>query len=211
MSQAISVAGGAPARTRVYLRLLYSARFGARVRRALERRRSFTTEDLQFVRSVDFQHLAAEQKARVRNLSFSLRKSCPFLAQLLSESEFRELVAAYADSQLFWQAWGRSLAENFCLFAYRKLLSAGCNREAEVARLDGVSSGVAASASGAASPWAMRFGLPHECGAGFESYRSSGRLLSEAGALKPTTGEQEPHLVRISLEGNQLRTEIEPC
>src|SRR5687767_3983535 len=120
-----------PAQTRAYLRVLYSARLGRHLERAVRRERSLSPE-LEFVRSLDFAQLAAEQQARVRNLSHSLRRSCQFLAEATSQEEFRALVSAYADHSLFWRAQGRSLGENFCLFAYKLLRGTGQRWNAEV-------------------------------------------------------------------------------
>jgi hypothetical protein len=212
MTDALQVGSSAPAQTKVYLRLLYSARFGQRIRGAVQRRRPFTSGSFGFLQSVNFEQLAAEQKARIRNLSFSLRAACELLAKVLPEPQFRELVAAYAESQLFWRGLGRSLGENFCVFAYSKFRGENALFLAETARLDGVISGVAAAAA-QASPWRSHLALPHTQSPSSETYSSSHCVITQHGAVRsaadPET--QGSYRVTVNVEGASVRTEILPC
>jgi hypothetical protein len=209
-----------PAQTRAYLRTLYSARFGQRLQRAVQRGRTLPAE-LGFARSLDFAQLANEQQARIRNLSHSLRRACQFLAQVTSQEQFRLLVAAYAEHALFWRAAGRSLGENFCLFAYQALNATGASWQAEIARLDGVSFGVAAARDDR-TPWRSQLGLPHQLerssGIIVESYRARECLLDAEGQLAasaPSTPEtnttRADYWVRIRSNGEHLQTEVVPC
>lgn len=199
----------APAQTRAYLRLLYSARFGRGLERAVRRARPLAPE-LEFVRRIDFAHLATEQKARIRNLAHAVRGTCRLLSQCLDETQFRALVAAYADSPTFWHGHGRSLTENFCLYAYKAYRSAGDEWSAEVARLEGVTCGLPVHA--ASSPWAARLGLDHSLSSiaprRIETWTCQVCPIDAAGTLISASAASGAATLRASFDGSRIDVEI---
>ncbi|MGA5129410.1 hypothetical protein ACPCTO_06330 [Streptomyces olivoreticuli] len=101
------------------LRLLYSETAAMVVRATVDDPAAEISETTASVlATVDFQALAVERAARLRNLRRHLQRTCPALWECLDEDLLTRLVEEYADSPAFWQSAGRTLFENFCLFAH---------------------------------------------------------------------------------------------
>jgi len=172
------------ARLFVYQRMLYSTVVADVV---FETARSFPSEVaepmLEWIRGVDTEQLAAERAARVRNLSAHLARALPTLQGMLGTDLHREWVSRFADAIEFWQARGRTLAENYCLYVAPRLDDLFLST---LARLDGTLSGLAA-APRAASPWSGEPTPPVLDGAlATEVFRSPVHLLSATQALPLT-------------------------
>lgn len=107
------------ARTELLLRLLYSKSSAELVADALKDPSGRVCEATESVLStVDFHALTVERAARLRNLNRHLQRTCPPLWECVEKEAITPLIEAYADSDAFWQSAGRTLFENFCLFAH---------------------------------------------------------------------------------------------
>lgn len=143
----------AQSRTQVYLRLLYSPSAGAQARVALTSFGSLLPpRTVAFLETVDFDRLQVEQAARARNLAHQLGQSCPSFHSVMPRADYQELVRRFADSPSFWIYRGRTLAENFALFAHRELASEGNGFLADLVRLEGLVAGLSNSPE-KPSPW----------------------------------------------------------
>jgi hypothetical protein len=147
---------------RLYLQLLHSRRMANEARRHLtEEPAALGSGARALLETIDFEQLGAEQAGRVSDMLVSLKPVCPGLLATIGEERLHTLVAEYCESEYFWQARGRVLCENFCLFAYGALAERGDGFAADVARLDGVIIGLEA-APFAESPWPDHVKLAHE-------------------------------------------------
>jgi hypothetical protein len=211
-------------RSALYLRLLYSPRYADCARRSLEDdSHRLPQQTAELLRTLDFERLGIEQRARARNLAHQLGMSCKSLFALLSDDVRISLVRRFCDTEEFWTGRGRSLAENFCLVAFREFSERRERFLADVARLDGVLSGLV-EAPGRPSPWPEVVGVAHERlelsdGGIGERFRSAFRLLDAAGRLP---GPEHTEVVEGATPGSYLITvgiepdrsvtvECEPC
>ncbi|WP_445029680.1 hypothetical protein [Streptomyces sp. SAS_270] len=195
------------ARTELMLRLMYSSSAAAQVLHALDDGTSLDTTTAAVFATVDFRALAVERAARLRNLSRHLQRTCPPLWACLGEDVLTPLVEGYADAEAFWQSEGRTLFENFCLYAHRAV--AGASRlHADVLQLFGLIGRFSApeliapppdvcacttgipgegldASRGADSPWnAGHLPAPTVPGAlQVEGFHSAWRLVDERGRL----------------------------
>lgn len=161
------------ARVLLYQRLLYSRRTAEEVQslwRGGGGNISAPVEAL--LRTVDFARLTIEQRARLKNLSNHLSRTCAGLQAVLPVAEMEEVLARFVDSADFWLPRGRTLAENFCLFVYGQLSPVTHSLARDVARLDGIISGLSSDPD-APSPWA-------EHGAGEVAPTLPGSLKTES-------------------------------
>jgi hypothetical protein len=147
--------GDPRARTLLYQRLLYSPSVATLVQSLLRGggvKASAAT--VAFLGSIDFERLAVEQWARLRNLSGHLARSCPGLHAVLPREQVEGMLARFVDSADFWTPSGRTLAENFCLYvhrqAYPQLHPSLQELARDMAHLDGIISGLCVDAP---SPW----------------------------------------------------------
>jgi len=125
------------ARTELMLRLMYSSSAAAQVLRALDGNAALDPTTAAVFATVDFRALSVERAARLRNLSRHLQRTCPPLWKCLGEEVLAPLVEGYAGAEAFWQSEGRTLFENFCLYAHRTV--AGTSRlHADVLHLFGL-------------------------------------------------------------------------
>jgi hypothetical protein len=124
----------------LYLRLLYSREAGELAKRLLAEG-AISETALRWLRTVDFERLGQERRARAAQLRHQLTRSSPRFAALTEGALFKSLIELYCDSPELWSSRGRSLAESFCLFAARVLRERGERFLADVAMLDGVLSG----------------------------------------------------------------------
>ncbi|MFD8394439.1 hypothetical protein ACFV2N_35875 [Streptomyces sp. NPDC059680] len=107
------------ARTELLLRLLYSKTSADVVADALAAGEGrVCPETAAVLATVDFHALTVERAARLRNLNRHLQRTCPPLWQCLDKKTLTPLVEGYADADAFWRSTGRTLFENFCLYAH---------------------------------------------------------------------------------------------
>ncbi|MEU6373904.1 hypothetical protein [Streptomyces sp. NPDC046909] len=107
------------ARTELLLRLLYSKSSAAVVADALAAPSGrVSAETAAVLATVDFHALTVERTARLRNLGRQLQRTCPALWECLDQETLTGLVEGYADADAFWRSTGRTLFENFCLYAH---------------------------------------------------------------------------------------------
>lgn len=105
-------------RSAVFLRLLYSRSFSASVRTIMETEPWVISEQmLGLLNTIDFDALTVERAARVANLTRYLRRGSGALWECVGDTLADRLVSAYSDSESFWMPKGRTLVENFSLFA----------------------------------------------------------------------------------------------
>jgi hypothetical protein len=105
-------------RTAVFLRLLYSRSFSASVCTTMETEPWVISEQmLGLLNTIDFGALAVERAARVTNLTRYLRRGSGALWECIGNALADRLVSAYSESENFWTPKGRTLVENFSLFA----------------------------------------------------------------------------------------------
>ena len=173
----------------LHLHMLY----GARAERAVMA--SSSVEDAAWLRTVDRARLAVEQEERITALVVQTRRTCAALWSAGEEALLLGIMRAFADSTIFWNPVGRSLAEGFCLFAQEKLTASGRGDLAALARLLGVSSGLP-SAPGRASPWPDQrpppdLGIPKIIAS--EGFVSRWSLLDDAGQPKLGAVLAAPH------------------
>ena len=105
-------------RSAVFLRLLYSRSFSASVCTTMETDPWMISEQmLVLLSTIDFGALRIERAARVTNLTRYLRRGSGALWECVGNALADRLVSAYSDSENFWTPRGRTLVENFSLFA----------------------------------------------------------------------------------------------
>lgn len=144
----------AVARTKLYLRMLYSQECARLVRNRLEGEgHELSRSTLALLSQIDWDGLKHEQAARLRNLYAQLLRRSLTLTSTFSSARLQELLIAFTDSPAFWRCLGRTLLENFAFAVYGCLINNGEIYEAEVLRLTGLISGVH-SKSDLPSPWA---------------------------------------------------------
>lgn len=141
------------ARTQIYQRLLYGDRWSTFVASVLqENPAAVPRATLGFLETVDYERLGVEQRARTRNLRSVLARNCSSLVSLIGPDAHLELTKGFVNWPEFWVPKGRTLTENFCLYAHGCLLASGDRFASEVAHLCGVISGLRFAPS-APSPW----------------------------------------------------------
>jgi hypothetical protein len=175
----------ARARSLLYLRLLYSSHYTEFIRTLMrEERLRIPPTTLAVLETVDFDLLTIEQSARKRNVLRHILRAAPSLEVALSGKQLSDLAESFVNSTAFWSARGRSLIENFCLFAFDLLELNSFKRD--VMRLCGVVAGISVDHE-AASPWPLDSDVdstPLIDGAlATETFLSNWRLLDESGAL----------------------------
>jgi hypothetical protein len=199
----------AATQTQLYIRLLFSAECARQTAAALHTG-ALPPMIAEWVRSLDFSRLELERAARLRNLSFYLTRSVDTLRALLEPVEWQSLVAGYCDSEQFWRSQGRSLAENFCLYAHDVLAARGRGFLASVARLNGMTSGLHA---GGPSPWPSQ-----QASSTSETMISPWPLIDDEGALPAPQNvaqlqrcDDEPFEVTVTiLSDGRVKTDCAP-
>jgi len=202
----------APAsRTALYLRLLYSPSCARAVHALLGGTESCAPQTLAFLKSIDFERLGLEQKARLRNLMYHLGEAFPCSWRLMDVDLRRDLVERFVETPSFWRFPGRSLPESFALVAWQILRERQRSFLADVVRLEGVLSGFATAPSKAA-PWQNLAGADHECvattaGETAERFPSQWQLLDDDSQLPTPSSAAElmarapaPHRISLTLD-----------
>ena len=203
----------AEARTDLYLRMLYSPRY-ALAAQALAQSgdAGMPAATRAFLTTVSFERLRIEQAARTRNLAVALAAGCPTWSSFFDARERFRWISAFADSDAFWRARGRSLPECFALFLFERHSRAGDVLPADVARLDGVIAGLAA-APAAESPWQAV--AQHESrvidGKHGERLRSEWPLvrvgaLADAATLRRATPASSHFVITVTVEPDRSLT-----
>ena len=129
-----------------------------------------------FVESLDASRIRAEHQHRHNGLVNWMGLGCRRLKTVLGD-EHASLVQAYTDDEAFVTARGRSLPENYCLWAYEVLRARGDEFAAQVAKLDGVASGIKLDPN-APSPWP---GHRRHASLPLEAFVSSWAVMDEQG------------------------------
>jgi hypothetical protein len=200
-------------RTALYLRLLYSPSC-AQLARSLRASGDSAchAQTLAFLQSVDFDRLALEQRARLRNLAHHLSESFAYSWPVLEPALRRELVERFVDEPAFWRFTGRSLAESFAVVAWQVLRARRCAFLADLVRLEGVLSGLLAGST-APAPWQALPDADHEhvpdAAAGpTERFPSQWQLLDDNGEL-PTPARAGELMARVPSH-HRLSLTLEP-
>ncbi|WP_152592934.1 hypothetical protein [Nostoc sphaeroides] len=142
-------------RIELYTRLLYSSQCAAFVQDALlSGSTKISKANAAFLCTVRFDLLEVEQQARCRNLNRQLSRSCPSLFSVLPKEKLFNFVEEFCNSPDFWVLWGRTLAENFCLHVHYWLSAQELGFFAQLARLEGIISGLS-SFPDKPSPWPL--------------------------------------------------------
>jgi hypothetical protein len=141
----------------------------------------------------DWRLLSLEQEARRRNLTKQVVRGLPSLETVLAPEMLAELMDGFVNSQEFWMPRGRTIQENFCLFAAEQM-DADHRFERDVLRLCGIVTGLIA-APAMPSPWPPQMEqeqAPTVDGAlAVETFVSDWRLLGPAGSLPDGTNLNE--------------------
>src|SRR5579862_4952673 len=176
------------ARMALYLRLLYSEPDAAAARTALAAGRA-APATLAVLRGLDFERLQVERRARLSQLILHLGKQSQPLWVALG-GETRAVVSAFANSPLFWQVRGRTIVENFCLFAHERLEADGRPFLADLAELVGTMSALMAGL-GPSSPWRDHDvpGVALPDAEGGESFVARFDLIDDDGTVRSTASE----------------------
>lgn len=172
----------------LYTRMLYSEVEANSLRDLAEKHpEKLSDAAIELISSIDFDFLRVEQGARARNLGRQLRCSCPCLTRSFSDSFYESLVFRFCNSPEFWTSAGRSLAENFCLFVYNILRADKHYFWSELAKLEGIISGLSKRPT-ASSPWQgsirevpRRISLSSE--GAVEVFRTPFKLISPDGVI----------------------------
>jgi hypothetical protein len=198
-------------RTALYLRLLYSPNSARAVQALLGGAEGCEPQTLAFLRTIDFERLDLEQKARLRNLMHHLGEALPCSWALLGADLRRDLAERFVDTPSFWSFPGRSLPESFALVAWQLLQERQLSFLADTVRLEGVLSGIVTK-PGAASPWLDLAGAGHECdelpdGGRVEWFPSRWQLLTDDSQLPTPASAAElaarapaPHRISLTLD-----------
>ncbi|MCB9718529.1 MAG: hypothetical protein H6712_32060 [Myxococcales bacterium] len=131
-----------------------------------------------FLAGLDEDRIRAEHQHRHSGLVNWMGLGCRRLRTVLGDEAHDVLVGAYADDEAFVTPRGRSLPENYCLWAYDVLRARSDDFAAQVAKLDGVVSGIKQQ-PGAPSPWP---GHRRHASLPLEAFASSHAVLDEQGA-----------------------------
>lgn len=121
-----------------YLRILYSPNYAAN----FFANQQSTVCEAQLKPFINQEYLAVEQYARFRNFIYHLKLSLTLVNNLLTEDELSDIIKIYLDAPDFWDFKGRSLLENFCLFAYKILNNENKKIQASLIMLQGVVAGL---------------------------------------------------------------------
>jgi hypothetical protein len=174
------------ARTEIYQRLLYGDRWSAFVASVLKENPSAVPRaTTSFLETINYERLGVEQRARTRNLRSVLSRNCPSLVGLIGPDAHLELTKGFVNWTEFWTPKGRTLTENFCLYAHASLLARGDRFASEVAHLCGVISGLKFAPS-SPSPWTavkstQTLVFPVEGAIAAESFVTIWQLIDQAG------------------------------
>ncbi|MFB4373320.1 hypothetical protein RAC92_07040 [Agrobacterium sp. CR_3] len=170
--------------TKLYLRMLYSEKYIVAAKRVLESKNGSEIVN-RFLRTVNFEILALEQAARTRNLMRHLLRAAPSLNIAVEENLRYQMVREFIEGGAFWESRGRSLTENFCVFAIEAFMDHLTDFGRDTIKLGGLVSGILTS-NGRPSPWAdTTFGkLASESDVEYaESFGSKFRLVDQRGNL----------------------------
>jgi len=190
---------GDPAtRTALYLRILYGKDYLERARLLSSDGQGLPELTRQFLKSIDFRIMELEQAARARNLGRHVLRAAPALQHVMDTKLFDALIAEFTNSDVFWQAAGRSLAENFCFFAHREAHVRLTPFQKDTLKACGIVAGISVTRQ-SESPWiyageASKLGEDNSHTAG-ESFVSKFRLIDEDGGLA-----DEKNLVTVQAE-----------
>ena len=186
------------ARSLLYLRLLYSPSQADALRWIVERQPHLLPEaTADLLGTIDFERLAIEQMARVRNLRFELKSLAPEMFRWLGDGPDVEAVRAFCDAKDFWHPRGRTLLETFCLFVSARLPLSVAPEQCLI-RLWGIVSGLPVGLT-SPTPWANSV-LELEPKAGIvveESFRSPWPLVTPHGEIS------DLHLIRATPPGDR--------
>ena len=176
--------GDAVTRTKLYLRILYAKDYLSHAR-ALSEAPPGELPELthRLLASIDFDIMELEQAARRRNLGRHIFRAAPALQHALTSELFGDLIADYTNSAAFWLPSGRSLAENFCLFAHQETGSRLTTYQKATVKGCGIVAGISV-AGGEDSPWAAlaeASNIGDDEGSFCETFLSSSTLVDEGG------------------------------
>lgn len=184
-------------RTDIYLHLLHSSTYAAAARQALSDSSVVMPEGVRaFLRGIDFERLAHEQQHRVGDLCAYLRRVCPWHTADVGAEGLQRLATAYANSSAFTLYRGRTLEEDYCLFAYDALREAGELLAAEIARLDGVTAGLTAAPE-QSTPWPS-----HERCGRREAFASPYRFVFADGDAPAFSAVAQPSRIEIEIDAS---------
>jgi hypothetical protein len=138
---------------------------------------------------INRERLRAEQHARFRNFIFHIRMSLTLLDDILTTEELESITLSYLDSADFWDFRGRSLIENFCLFAYKNLNIDNKPITADLIKLQGIVAGLMADCE-KSSPWEGGIVTVNQQIAK-ESFFSKFKLVSDSGQVITRVEAQE--------------------
>lgn len=134
---------------RMHLRVLYSADL---TKEAPSIESLSTASYRQFMETFDCERLIVERRQRIADLIGHCRRQCEALWRAAGDERLANFMSAFAGDESFWEPRGRSLSENFCLFATARFTASGEEGLADLARLVGVVCGLSA-APDQQSPW----------------------------------------------------------
>ncbi len=99
---------------------------------------------------IEINRLEVEQKARIRNIRTILFNESFFIKSIYTKEEFLILVNKFVTSDFFWNFFGRTLMENFCLYIFNN------SKESELKKLilkiEGITSALSNNKN-IKSPW----------------------------------------------------------
>ena len=185
----------------LHLRLLYSESAAKIAAQTLQNRQA-PAETLAVLETFNFERLQVERRARHAQLGVHLGKQCASLWECLGEVEVVNAVAAFADSAAFWEVRGRTLTENFAVFARAHFESKGNGFVADLAELLGTLSAVM-SKSIIDCPWPNHAAAPSNylgcewsetMQLGFDLIDESGQIRSQSAG-----GEVSPESIQHSV------------
>ncbi|MCH9687307.1 MAG: hypothetical protein K0V04_38085 [Deltaproteobacteria bacterium] len=170
-----------------FLRLLYSPTLASGLRLAAEHGGDGLDPDTRSILdTLDFERLAFFQRSRVSQLHVHFRRQFGALVATAPAPMLESIIAGFADSPRFWEPRGRSLGENFALFAYERFTAQERPDLADLVRLQGIVSGMSARPT-ADSPWPDRRPPPAVAlglhAIALDCFHTRSRLLDERGAV----------------------------
>jgi hypothetical protein len=177
-----------------YLRLLYSPSFAHNYFE-----NNHESKNLPLLANINKDRLIIEQGARAKNFHNYMLMTLPILKTVLSEDLLTTLTTTYCDADDFWEFNGRSLTENFCLYAYKFLKYKDMHFQAEIARLQGVISGLPNTKASGTSVWGGQVSIVNHLFT--ETYQTTAVLIDNSGALPGA--ENKTTLNNLSTENNK--------
>lgn len=164
-------------RERLFISLCHSPKLLDTALR-LRREGALDEQTERFVAGLDEGRIRAEHRHRHSSMVNWMGLGCRRLRTVLGDEAHDELVGAYTDDEAFYTPRGRSLPENYCLWVYDVLRDRGDEFAAQVAKLDGVASGIKLQPQ-APSPWP---GHRRHTSLPLEAFVSPHAVLDERGA-----------------------------